>query len=279
MIGTLLHIREQLWDLTTPRVMAILNLTKDSFYTHCSSCTEAEILSQAARMWDEGADIIDLGACSTRPGATPVNEEEELTRISLAVRTLRAAYPHRPLSVDTFRPKVAEQAIALGADMINDVSGEQENEAMYDVVAQARVPYVLTHARGNSLTMQSLCTYDDIMVHLIDFFARRLDILHRKGAADVIIDPGLGFAKTSEQNFHVLVHLSELQLVQAPILVGVSRKSMIYNTLQTDASHALAGTTALHMAALMNGASILRVHDVREAKDTIRMWEQLHLNQ
>lgn len=276
MVGTLLHIREQLWDLTTPRVMGILNLTEDSFYTHCSSCTEAQILSQAARMWDEGADGLDVGACSTRPGSTPVSEEEESARISLAIRTLRAAYPDRILSVDTFRVKVAEQAIAWGADMINDVSGGQEG--MYELIAQARVPYILTHTRGDSRTMVSLCDYDDMMVEVVDYLARRVDILHRQGVADVIIDPGFGFAKTVEQNFHLLSHLDQLQIVQAPILVGISRKSMIYKPLHTDPQHALAGTIALHMEALNRGASILRVHDVREAKDTIKMWEMLQNN-
>lgn len=264
MSATLLHIHGRLLDLSKPRVMAILNVTEDSFYTHCPSCTEADVLAAASQQLSAGADILDIGACSTRPGSEPVAEQVEHDRIVLAVKAVRNAFPDALLSVDTFRTSVAQVALKAGADLINDVSGG--NEAMYDLVAQAHVPYILTHAQG---TTQDEC---------VDFFARRLDLLHQRGVADVVIDPGLGFGKTIEQNWHILRHLDEWRVLQAPILVGLSRKSMIYKALGTDADHALYGTIAAHVYALEGGASILRVHDVAAAKDAIKVFDYVNNN-
>lgn len=264
MSATLLHIHRRLLDLSEPRVMAILNVTEDSFYTHCPSCSQADILAAAAQQLSAGADILDIGACSTRPGSEPVAEQVERDRIAMAVTTIRSAFPDALLSVDTFRTSVAQTALEAGADMINDVSGG--NEAMYDLISRAHVPYVLTHAQGTT------------MDECVDFFARRLDLLHQRGVADVVIDPGFGFGKTIEQNWSLLRHLHELSVLQTPILVGLSRKSMIYKALETDADHALYGTVAAHVYALQGGASILRVHDVAAAKDAIKVFNYVNNN-
>lgn len=264
MSATLLHIHGRLLDLSKPRVMAILNVTEDSFYTHCPSCTEADVLAAASQQLSAGADILDIGACSTRPGSAPVAEQVEHDRIVLAVKAVRSAFPDALLSVDTFRASVAQAALEAGADLIDDVSGG--NEAMYDLVSQAHVPYVLTHAEGTT------------MDECVDFFARRLDMLHRRGVADVVVDPGLGFGKTTEQDWERLRHLNDLRVLQTPVLVGVSRKSMIYKALGTDADHALYGTIAAHVYALEGGASILRVHDVAAAKDAIKIFDYVNNN-
>jgi len=252
--------------------MAIVNVTPDSFHCHCSSTDEAQLLSAVGTALQEGADIIDLGACSTRPGSTSPSAEDEWLRLEPALRTIRRAWPEVPLSLDTFRADIAERAIEqYGVNIINDISGGELDSRMYEVVAQARVPYILTHMRGTPATMQTLTDYQDLMSELIDFFARRLDRLHRMGVADVVVDPGFGFSKTMEQNYLMLRRLREFSILDAPLLVGVSRKSMLTRPLGITHDEALNATTAAHMLALERGAHLLRVHDVRAAREAIQI--------
>lgn len=269
MKSQLIHIHHRLLDLSQPRVMAIVNVTDDSFYTHCSCLSEESVLVAVASCVEAGADIIDIGACSTRPGSEPIPEETEQERITQAVRWVRKQYPEVLLSVDTFRASVAEAALAEGVDMINDVSGWQYDERMPDVISRARVPYILTHMRASEVGANER----DIVAEVIDYFARRLDILHRKGVADVLIDPGFGFGKTTEENYTLLAHLKDLECLCAPVLVGLSRKSMIYKILNTDPQRVLEGTVAAQMLALEGGADILRVHDVKPALDAITIYQ------
>lgn len=263
-----INIKGKLLSLTRPKVMAIVNATTDSFAFSCTNISEAEVLSVAAKAVAEGADIIDVGACSTRPGSEPVSEAEEWRRLSIALKAIRGAYPNAVVSVDTFRAEIARRAVTeFGADIINDISGGAD-EHMFATIAELGVPYILTHNRESQ--------NEDIIAELIDFFVQKADELHRLGVKDVILDPGFGFSKTLEQNWHILANLKDLQMIQLPILVGLSRKSMIYKLLETtpQANNTLTGTIAAQTIALQNGASILRVHDVKEAKETIKIWEQ-----
>lgn len=261
-------------DLESPKVMAILNMTPDSFCRRCSSSAEADILSQVSLALQEGADIIDVGGCSTRPGSSQPDAKEEWARIEPALRAIRRTYPDTILSLDTFRADVAERAIGeYGVDIINDISGGMLDPEMDAVLTRTRVPYILMHMRGTPETMQGLADYEDLLSEMIDFFQRRLDTLYSKGVSDVVIDPGFGFAKTLEQNYYLLRNLHVFRILQAPILVGVSRKSMIYRALDITPEQALNGTTALHMLALTQGAHILRVHDVRAAKEAVQLYQ------
>ncbi len=262
--------------LEEPKVMAILNLTPDSFCRRCSSIDEAVVLADAVRALDDGADILDLGACSTRPGSDPPDADEEWQRLAAPLRAVRNACPDAVISVDTYRASVAERAIEAGADIINDISGGQMDDGMFPLMARARVPYILTHLRGTPATMQQHTDYHDLMSEMVDYLQRRLDRLHQSGCADVIIDPGFGFAKTMQQNYHLLRHLNCLKILDAPVLVGLSRKSMLYQAVGTDAEHALNATTAAHMIALCQGADILRVHDVKAARETIKIFKSTY---
>lgn len=270
-----LHLPYRSIPVTSPLTMAIINLTTDSFAIHCNTISESDILHAAERAIKDGADILDLGAQSTRPGAEMIGSEEESRRIQMGVRAVRREFPNIPISIDTFRAEVAEAAIDCGADIINDISGGEMDENMFATIARTRVPYILMHMRGNPQTMQTLTQYSNVMQDVKEYLARRTHQLRQMGAGDIIIDPGLGFAKTTDQNFELLSHLRELEQLQYPILVGLSRKSMIYRTLATTPEHALNGTTALNMVALMGGAAILRVHDVAPAVETIKLYNQL----
>ena len=251
-----INVRGQLMDLSVPRVMGILNVTPDSFYAASRQQTEAAIAGRAEQLVAEGADIIDVGACSTRPGSTPVAEDEEMNRLRLALGVVRRTVPEAVVSVDTFRPDVARMAVEeLGADIINDVGG---GHPMFRMVARLRVPYIL---------MSRAATVPTMLMELAGDVAQ----LRSLGQKDIIIDPGFGFGKTLEENFDVLRDMAQLQQLELPLLVGVSRKSMIYRTLQTQPEQALGGTTVLHTLALERGASILRVHDVKEAADCVRL--------
>lgn len=267
----MLTIKRQLYSVDTPRVMAIINITPDSFAMSCRSMTEDEVLSAAALALSQGADILDIGGCSTRPDSTPIDEAEEWRRVSLALRVIRTAFPDAVLSVDTFRASVAQQAIEqFGADIINDVSGGTEQ--MWEVMAKHNVPYILTHSRP--------ITHSDGVCDVLDFLVRQADRLHQMGVRDVMIDPGFGFHKTAEQNYHLLAHLHDLTEAGLPIVVGLSRKSMVYQTLGTtpNSDQTLLGTTALQMTALEQGAAILRVHDVQAARQTIQLYQTLTNN-
>jgi len=270
----MINIKGTLMDFATPKVMAIINVTTDSFARHCTNITEAEILRWAAEALSEGADILDIGGCSTRPGSQPPSEEEEWRRVRLAVTAIRREWPEAVLSVDTWRASVARQAVEQGADIVNDISGGQFDERMFETIADLRVPYILTHTRAKPDVMQQFTDYDDLMSEILGFLQERVDMLHRMGVKDVILDPGFGFSKTTEQNYTLLRNLNCLGVLGLPILAGLSRKSMITKVLDISPDEALNGTTALHMLALQNGADILRVHDVKEAKQVITLYKQ-----
>ncbi len=258
--------------------MGILNITPDSFYGDSRVGTEKEILSKAEKMLMEGATLLDVGGYSSRPGALDISEGEESKRVSNAVGILLKEFPQALVSVDTFRSEVATAAILRGACMINDISGGSLDARMFEVVAAHKVPYVLMHMQGTPQSMSSLTTYNNLVKDVLDYFHQKIDPLRQLGVKDLVLDPGFGFAKTIEQNFHLLNHLHHFKLFGSPLLVGISRKSMIWKPLNITADEALNGTTALHMKALEKGASILRVHDVKEAVETIKLFGKTESN-
>jgi len=261
-------------DLSTPKVMGILNLTPDSFYDGGKLKDEKALLFQAEKHLTEGATFLDLGAVSTRPNADEVALEEELKRIVPAVEVLSKNFPNAKLSIDTFRAKVAKETILAGAHMINDISGGTMDEAMFETIAKLNVPYVMMHLKGTPQTMQSLAQYENVTQEVFQFLLERSHALKQLGVHDVILDPGFGFAKDLNQNYQLMHELDQLQKIGLPILVGISRKSMINKVLNTKAAEALNGTTALNTIALQKGASILRVHDVKEAAECVKIISQ-----
>lgn len=262
--------------LDSPLLMGILNVTPDSFYDGGRLTTEAAILERAERMLAEGATFLDVGGYSSRPGAADIPEAEELSRVLPAVRAICRAFPQAIVSIDTFRAAVARAAVAEGAGMINDISGGGLDTQMPGVVAEAGVPYVLMHMRGAPQTMKEQVQYDDLLKNLNDYFHQRIRLFHDAGCKDIILDPGFGFAKTREQNFELLNKLPLLHMHGKPLLVGLSRKSMVWKTLGIEAREALNGTTAMNTVALLQGASILRVHDVREAREVVTLVSALN---
>ena len=282
----------RLLDLDKPVVMAILNITPDSFVPSTRllggqksvvsgqwsvTADEERVLAQAERALAEGAAILDIGGYSTRPGAAEVSEAEEWRRVALAIGAIRQRFPEVVVSVDTFRAEVARRAVdEYEADIINDISGGCEE--MYEAVAERHVPYVLMHMRGTPKTMQQMTDYEDIMSEMMAYFQSRIDRLHRMGVADVIVDPGFGFAKTVEQNYEVLRRMQEFEALGCPLLAGLSRKSMFYKPLGITPEEALNATTAANMLALERGANILRVHDVRAAVETVEVFQNLKIN-
>jgi dihydropteroate synthase len=268
-------LNQQLIDLNIPRIAAILNVTPDSFYDGGQLKNQDHLLNRVQQHIDQGADIIDIGGYSTRPGAAEVSVEEELSRVIPVVELLQEHFPNTPLSIDTFRSEVALQSLEKGAAMINDVTGSQADPKLLDVVASFQVPYIGMHMRGNPQTMNTLTDYEDIVVELRKHFSWLAEETAKRNLNDLIIDPGFGFAKTAEQNFFLLNHLDAFNLLKLPILVGLSRKSMIYKTLQLTPEEALNGTSALHMIALERGAHFLRVHDVKPAKECIDLYLKL----
>lgn len=270
-----LNLRGRLMDLSEPKVMGILNVTPDSFYKESRTNTEKDILTKAEKMLREGASLLDVGGYSSRPGAEDISETEETQRISKAIQLLVKEFPEAILSIDTFRSAVAKTAVAEGAALINDISGGSLDKKMFETVAELRVPYVLMHMQGTPQTMSSLTNYNNLMKEVMEYFHQKISALQQLGVNDIILDPGFGFAKTTEQNFTLLNHLDQFKLLGKPLLAGLSRKSMIWKTLHTSAEEALNGTTALNMTALLRGASILRVHDVKEAMEAIKLYTQL----
>jgi len=270
-----INCKGTLVDFTTPKVMGILNITPDSFFDGGLYQNEKSILSQTEKMLDEGATFIDVGAYSSRPGADHVSEEEELRRIVPVVKLLLKEFPDILLSIDTFRSKIAKETIQLGAAIINDISGGNLDASMFETVAQLQVPYIAMHMQGTPQTMQQNPTYDDITTELIQFFSKKINQLHQLQVKDVIIDVGFGFGKTIEHNFQLLKDLKFFESLNTPILAGISRKSMLYKTLNISAKEALNATTSANTIALLNGASILRVHDVKEAVECVKIVEQL----
>jgi len=256
--------------------MGIINLTPDSFYTGSRQTSVDDALQQAKKMLNDGATFLDLGAYSTRPGADEISVEEEMVRLLPIVEVIVKRFPQAILSIDTFRAQVAEAAINSGAHIINDVSGGQLDEEMFATVAKLNVPYILMHMKGNPKTMNSLAQYDDVFGEVLDYFVDRHHQLRQLGVNDVIIDPGFGFAKKPEHSYELMNRLQEFERLGLPILVGVSRKKMIQNILGVDSADALNGTTALNAIALAKGASILRVHDVKEAVEAVKIWEAVN---
>lgn len=255
--------------------MGILNITPDSFYEHSRLLDEKSVLLKAEQMIKEGASILDVGGYSSRPGAIDISDEEEQERVLPVIKVLAKNFPDQIISIDTFRAEVARRAIEHGALMINDISAGQLDKNMFSVVAQAGLPYIMMHMRGTPQNMVQMNSYENLINEVAIYFAERLSQLREMGVKDVIVDPGFGFAKNIEQNFSLLKHLAYFKTCACPVLVGLSRKSMIYKTLGISATEALNGSTALHMLALMNGASILRVHDVKEAVETIKLYLQV----
>lgn len=225
-----------------------------------------------------GATFLDVGGYSSRPGAKDISETEEIQRVSLAVNIIHKEFPQALISVDTFRSSVAKAAVQEGACMINDISGGSLDMKMFETVAALKVPYILMHMQGTPQTMASLTKYNNLVKDIFDYFRQRVGTLHQLGVNDLVLDPGFGFAKTTEQNFHLLNHLDHFKILEAPLLVGLSRKSMIWKTLDITADDALNGTTALHMIALLKGASMLRVHDVKEAAEAIKLFSKTTSN-
>ncbi len=272
-----LRIRGKIIDLSKPKIMGILNVTPDSFYDGGFYTNEHDIITQADKMIREGADFLDIGGYSSRPGSQDITPEEEWNRVQRAIKSIKKEFPQIILSVDTFRATVAHQAIIEGCDMVNDISAGQLDKDMFKTVAALQVPYIVMHMRGTPQTMSQLTTYDNFIKEIIDYFHVLLFQLNQQGIQDVLVDPGFGFAKTVDQNFELLNALDQLHILGKPLLVGVSRKSMIWKTLNTTPEFSLNGTTVLNTIGLLKGASILRVHDVKEAKETISLLSKITL--
>jgi dihydropteroate synthase len=262
----------KLLDLEIPKVMGILNITPDSFYEESRFNTEEEIVRAAGRMLEDGADILDVGGYSSRPGAKDISADVESTRVLKAIRVIRREFPEAIISVDTFRSDIALKAVSeCGANIINDISGGESDSKMFSIVESLNVPYILMHMKGNPGTMQNKPVYDDVVADILKWFGERIFKLKSAGLKDIIIDPGFGFGKTIEQNFKLLSRLGDFSIAGLPLLVGISRKSMVWKTLNISADEALNGTTALNAIAIFNDADILRVHDVKEAMQTVRL--------
>ena len=255
----------------SPLVMGIVNCTPDSFYAGSRSESEQESLKMVEKMVEEGVDIIDLGAYSSRPGAPEVSETEELNRLLPSLEAIRHRFPQVLISVDTFRSKVAEEALERGVHLINDISASKLDEKMLDVISKYQANYIMMHMRGTPQNMQSQVDYDDLVGEIQDYFSKQISSCQKKGIENLILDPGFGFSKTLEQNYELMNQLEQLHSLNHPILVGISRKSMIYKLLKKEASEVLNATSALHLLALSKGAHILRVHDVAEAKEIIKI--------
>lgn len=267
-----IKIQGRLLDLSMPRVMGILNITPDSFYSESRMKSMEAVIEKAGKMQEDGAVLIDIGGYSTRPGAKEVGESEETDRVVPVIEQLNKYFPELIISVDTFRSEVARQSVLNGAHIINDVAGGLLDDRMFDVVAELGVPYILMHMRGTPQTMNTLTDYDFLIPRILEELQEKLIVLRQKGVSDVIIDPGFGFAKTTAQNFALMKDLSEFHELGCPLLVGISRKGMIYNTLNITAQDALNGTTVLNTISLEHGASILRVHDVKPAVEAVKLW-------
>ena len=274
-----MNLRGRLVEIDRPWVMGIVNVTPDSFYGGSRATDELTLVERVHLLIDEGADVLDIGACSTRPGSQSVDALGEMERLQWALGIIRREASDVILSVDTYRAEVARRCVEQwGVDMINDISGGTLDEAMFKTVAQLRVPYVLMHMRGTPDTMSSLTDYDNVTADVLEWMARRIDELRQLGIADIIADPGFGFAKTVEQNYEMLSRLEAFHALDAPLLVGVSRKRMIYTPLGCTADEALNGTSIVNTLALERGAHILRVHDVRAAVEAVKLVSMMRDN-
>jgi dihydropteroate synthase len=270
-----LNIGGKLLDLSTPQVMGILNVTPDSFYSGSRVLQVEDAYKKAERMISEGASILDLGGHSTRPGADAVSEEEELKRVLPVVEMIQKRFPDAIISIDTFRSTVARESIAAGAHIINDIAGGNMDANMFETVAALHVPYILMHSRGTPQTMKELNQYDDLVTDVLRELQTKIYQLQQLGVKDIVADMGFGFAKNADQNYVLLNELKAFQILNVPLLIGVSRKSMIWRKLNITADQSLNGTTVLNTIALLNGASILRVHDVKKAVEAVKLVQLL----
>ena len=276
MLDKTLNIKGKLVSLTTPLVMGILNVTPDSFYAGSRKQTESAITERIETILAEGGDLIDIGGYSSRPDAAEVTPAEEMERLALALKIVNRHYPETVVSVDTFRAEIARTCVeTYGAALINDISAGELDEAMFPTVAELKVPYCLMHMRGTPQTMQQQTRYEDLTGEIIAYFARKVERLRLMGVNDLILDPGFGFSKTTGQNYELMSRLGDLSIFGLPLLVGVSRKSMIYKFLGGTPEESLNGTTVLHAFALLNGADILRVHDVKAAVEAVKIISKL----
>ena len=274
----IINCNGQLIDLFTPKVMGVLNITPNSFFDGGKYKNETEILFQVEKMLIEGATFIDIGAYSSKPNAEFVSENEEISRIVPVVNLVLKHFPNTILSIDTFRSQVAHATIESGAAMINDISAGNLDSNMYETIAKYNVPYIMMHMRGNPQTMQTLTDYDDIVKDILFYFSEKVAQVRSFGINDIIVDPGFGFAKTTAQNFEVLNKLELFSNLNVPVLAGISRKSMIYKTLNTTSQDALNGTTVLNTLALTKGAKIVRVHDVKEAVECVTLFNKFNID-
>ena len=268
---TTINCKGKLIDISSPFVMGIINVTPDSFYDGGKNNSIESVINQVRKHLKEGATVIDIGGYSSRPGAKEVTEEEELNRTIPAIEAVLIAFPDTIISIDTFRSNVAKRAIEAGAAIINDISAGDLDKNMFSVVAEKQVPYIIMHMQGTPKTMQDKPNYKNIIEEITYYFSEKINALRKKGVIDIIIDPGFGFGKTLEHNYKILGNLNNLQLLNAPVLVGISRKSMIYKLLNISSKESLNGTIAANIIALQNGANILRVHDVKEAAECVRL--------
>jgi dihydropteroate synthase len=270
-----INAASKLIELDTPKVMGIINITPDSFFSESRKTNVEDAIKQAGKMLADGADFLDIGAYSSRPGAVDITVQEELDRLLPIVEAIAADFPEAILSIDTFRAKVAEEAIKAGAHIINDISGGELDEEMFPTVARLNVPYILMHMKGTPQNMVYQAQYEDVFNEVTDYFVKKYYQLRQLGVHDVILDPGFGFAKKAEHSYALMNRLQDFKILGLPILVGISRKRMIYGLTGGTAAEALNGTTVLNAIALTKGADILRVHDVKEAVEAVKIWQQV----
>lgn len=272
-----LNLKGRLTQVDRPLVMGILNITPDSFYAGSRWSDEQEILQRTEKMLSEGADILDIGGQSTRPGAERISEEEEIKRVVPAIQSILKQFPNAIISVDTFYSEVAKQAVDNGAAIINDISAGSLDDKMFATVAKLNVPYILMHMQGEPQTMHLNPQYDNVVSDVVKFFSQKINELRLLGVNDLILDPGFGFGKTQPHNIQLMQHLNALTIFDIPLLVGISRKKMVQRMVETDAAGALNGTTALNTIALMKGAQLLRVHDVKEAVEAVKVVRTINI--
>ena len=270
-----IKLKESLLDLSSPMIMGILNVTPDSFYDGGFYDNQKKVLNQVEKMINDGASIIDIGGYSSRPGADNISPEVELARVLPIVKLIKERFSKILISIDTFRSVVAKECVENGADIINDISGGSLDSKMFETVAKLNVPYIIMHMRGNPSNMMDKTDYENIIEEIDNYFSKKIELAKSFGINDIIIDPGFGFAKTTKQNFDILKNLTSLKKLDKPLLVGVSRKSMIYKTLNVSPIDSLNGSTVLHTISLLKGANIIRVHDVKEANECIRLVTEL----
>lgn len=273
-----LNLRGNLISLDSPLVMGIINVTPDSFYSGSRVKADSDGILLADKMVADGASILDIGGYSSRPGADDISIQEEIDRLIPVIEMIKSKHQDTYISIDTFRSSVAREAVQAGADIINDISGGNLDKDMFDTVTQLNVPYILMHMKGTPKNMKKEANYENMLLEMLDYFQSKVAHLQSMGNKDVIIDPGFGFAKNIEQNFQLLKSLNAFKMLELPMLIGLSRKSMIYKSLNSDAEQALNGTTALNMIALQQGANILRVHDVKEAVETVKLFNLTYVN-